>query len=68
MTDSSREFIGHMIAAVVGIEIRIVNIVGKWKLGQNKDQRDRLAAAHELQAHGNDVASAAMLATLEPSN
>lgn len=66
MTDSSREFIDQMIAAVVGIEIRITQIVGKWKLGQNKDERDRAAVARELQARGNDVASAAMLATLEP--
>lgn len=66
MTDSAPEFIDRMIAAVVGIEIRITEMVGKWKLSQNKEARDRLSAAEALRARGEAEASAAMLASLDP--
>lgn len=64
MTDSSKEYIDGMVAAVVGIEIPVVKIVGKWKLSQNKEERDRLSAARELAASGDALTSAAMLATV----
>ena len=41
MTDSAPEFIDGMLAAIVGIEIGIDRIVGKWKLSQNRDEPDR---------------------------
>lgn len=67
MTDSSKDYIDQMIAAVVGIEIRVTKISGKWKLSQNKGESDRSSAAHELQTRGNQLASGAMFATLEGS-
>ena len=65
MSDSSKDYIDQMIAAVVGIEIRIEKIVGKWKLSQNKEERDRSTAATELEKRGDSLTSAAMLATLQ---
>lgn len=64
MTDSSKEYIDQMIAAVVGIEIKVDRIVGKWKLSQNKEERDRSSAATELQKRGDTLTSSAMLATI----
>ena len=61
MTDSSREFVDAMLAAIVGIEIAIDRIVGKSKLGQNREARDRVAAADALARRGHAVLSAAML-------
>ena len=61
MTDSSKEYIDQMLAAIVGIEIEISRIVGKWKLGQNREERDRINAAEELRKRGERVMSAAML-------
>jgi transcriptional regulator len=55
-----------MIAAVVGIEIRIERIVGRWKLSQNTDERDRATAAGELAKKGDKVTSPAMLEKLAP--
>jgi transcriptional regulator len=49
-----------VLKALVGIEIEIVRIVGKWKLSQNKEARDRLNAAEELRRRDEEVISTAM--------
>jgi transcriptional regulator len=61
MTDSSKEYIEEMLRAIVGIEIEITRMVGKWKLGQNREARDRINAAEELRKRGETGMSAAML-------
>ena len=61
MTDSSREYIDEMISKIVGIEIEITRMVGKWKLSQNKEERDRLNAAEELRKRGEQVIWGAMV-------
>jgi len=61
MSSSSKEFIDLMLTKIVGIEIEIVKMVGKSKLGQNKEDRDRLSAAEELRQHGREEISDAML-------
>jgi transcriptional regulator len=64
MTDSAPEFIDQMLAMIVGIEIEVARMVGKWKLSQNKEERDRRNAAKELGERGEREISAAMLATI----
>ena len=64
MTDSPSEFIEEMLAAIVGIEIDIKRLVGKWKLSQNREERDRIGAAQELSGRGRSAMSEAILATL----
>jgi transcriptional regulator len=64
MADSSKEYIDRMLSAIVGIEIEITQLVGKWKLSQNREERDRINAAEELRKRGEHVTSAAMLAAL----
>jgi transcriptional regulator len=61
MTDASKEYIDHMLAAIVGIEIEITKMIGKWKLSQNRDERDRVNAAEELRKRGDQSTSTAML-------
>jgi transcriptional regulator len=63
MTDSSPDFIAEMIAKIVGIEIEITRMAGKWKLSQNKEERDRVNAAEELRKRGEQEISGAMLET-----
>lgn len=60
MSDSSPEFIERMVNAIVGIEVRIDRIVGKWKLGQNRTDRDRESAADALGARGEHATADAM--------
>ena len=64
MTDSSPEYIDQMLSAIVGIEIEVTKMVGKWKLSQNKEERDRINAAEELRKRGEQVISEAMLHTV----
>jgi transcriptional regulator len=60
MADSPQEFIDRMVAAIVGIEVRIDRIIGKWKLGQNRADGDRLAAADVLEVRGDTETAEAM--------
>jgi transcriptional regulator len=64
MTESSPEYIDQMLSSIVGLEIEIKSMVGKWKLSQNKEERDRINAAEELRKRGKEAMSAAMLSTL----
>jgi transcriptional regulator len=53
MGDAPQDYIDTMLKAIVGIEIEITRLVGKFKLSQNREERDRLGAAHALIAQGN---------------
>ena len=64
MTDSSPGYIDQMLSAIVGIEIEVTRMVGKWKLSQNKEERDRINAAEELRKRGEQIVSTAMLDTV----
>jgi transcriptional regulator len=66
MTDSSKDYIDHLLTLIVGIEIDVVKMVGKSKLSQNKEERDRRGAAEELGKRGEVALSAAMLEGLGP--
>jgi transcriptional regulator len=68
MTDSSPDYIAQMLTAIVGIEIEVTRMVGKWKLSQNKEERDRVNAAEELRKRGEQAISGAMLDTLGPKS
>ena len=68
MTDSSPEYIEQMIANIVGIEVEVASMVGKWKLSQNKEERDRVNAAEELRKRGEQEISAAMLGAVKPKS
>jgi len=53
MGDSAPEFIDEMLKAIVGIEIAVTSLVGKRKLSQNKEARDRLGAVEALAERGH---------------
>ncbi len=53
MTDSAQEFIDGMLRNIVGIEVSLTSLVGKSKLSQNKETRDRLGAAEVLGERGH---------------
>ncbi|OZI71766.1 FMN-binding negative transcriptional regulator [Bordetella genomosp. 12] len=52
MTDSAPDFIDGMLRAVVGIEITLTSLEGKFKLSQNKAARDIEGAARQLIERG----------------
>jgi transcriptional regulator len=64
MGDAPADYITQMLGAIVGIEIEVTRLVGKWKLGQNKEVRDRRGAADALLANGGDAQEAVAEAML----
>jgi transcriptional regulator len=64
MGDAPADYISQMLGAIVGIEIEVTRLVGKWKLGQNKEARDRRGAAEGLLAGGSEVQEAVAEAML----
>jgi transcriptional regulator len=60
MGDSEPEFIDMLLRSIVGIEVEVTSIVGKVKLSQNKETRDREGAAQTLEARGNAGMAQAM--------
>jgi len=65
MSDSAPEYIDQMISSIVGLEIEVTKMVGKWKLSQNREERDRIGAAEELRKRGDSDMAGAMLKTVD---
>lgn len=64
MTDSDSGYIDGMLKSIVGIEVEISRMVGKFKLSQNKEMRDRQGMVEQLQARGQDALAEAAQQTL----
>ena len=60
MSDSSADYINEMISKIVGVEIEITRLVGKRKISQNKDARDRLGASQALAERNSHEMAEAM--------
>jgi transcriptional regulator len=54
MSDAPPEFIDGLLRSIVGLEIVVTSLVGKAKLGQNREDRDRLGAAAALEERGHE--------------
>ena len=50
-----------MLAKIVGVEIAVTKLVGKWKLSQNREERDRVNAAEELRKRNQAALAREML-------
>lgn len=53
MSDAPAEYIESMLKAIVGVEIGITRLVGKFKLSQNREMRDRLSLGEALKKQGD---------------
>lgn len=67
MGDAPTDYIDGLLKAIVGLEIEVSRLVGKYKLGQNREERDRLGAAAGLEGLGNVEAAKAMREAGTPS-
>jgi len=65
MGDAPADYIAQMLGAIVGLEIEVTRLVGKWKLGQNKEAADRRGAAEALLARESDEQKAVGQAMLD---
>jgi transcriptional regulator len=60
--DAPVDYVQQMLRAIVGIEINLTRLVGKWKISQNRSESDRLGVADGLaQLPGDEAAEMAAL-------
>ena len=60
MSDGDKDYIDQQIASIVGVEIDVTSIVGKSKLSQNREPRDRDGAIAALRRKGESSTADAM--------
>ena len=66
VSDAPSEYIEKQLGGIVGVELRITRLVGKWKLGQNRPEPDRVGMAAGLRGE-NDGAAHALAGLMEQS-
>jgi transcriptional regulator len=66
VTDAPEDFVQQMLRAIVGFEIPLTQLVGKWKVSQNRGEADRAGVAAAL-SHDPADGAAAMAAVLRRS-
>lgn len=64
VSDAPRAFVEQLLGAIVGIEIPISRIIGKWKVSQNRSAADQRGVVAALEARG-DTESHAMAALVK---
>lgn len=67
VSDAPADYIEKMLRAIVGIEIAVTRLEGKWKASQNRSRPDRLGVQAGLLADGSDEARA-MALLVRPSD
>jgi transcriptional regulator len=66
MSDAPADFIDQLLTHIVGIELAVTRLEGKWKVSQNRPAADREGVIEGLRAQGGDEAAA--VATLVREN
>jgi len=64
VTDAPADFVEQMLGAIVGIEIPLTRLVGKWKVSQNRPAADREGVVKALREM-NDGEARAMSALVK---
>jgi transcriptional regulator len=64
-TDAPEDYLASMMKGIVGFNMEIERLEGKWKLGQNRSAEDRAGVFRGLA--GEDSAGAAELAAVTPT-
>jgi transcriptional regulator len=67
VSDAPAEYIDGMLRAIVGFEIVVAEVTGKFKGSQNRPAADRVAVAAALHAAGRSSADLAELVPPDPS-
>jgi transcriptional regulator len=58
VTDAPSDFIEKQLGAIVGLEISITRLIGKWKVSQNRPPPDRDGVVQGLSQEGRHSAAA----------
>lgn len=66
MGDAPRDYLAQRLAAVVGIEVEVERLEGKFKLSQNRDTADRAGVVTGLATQNNAALAEAVAASKKP--
>ena len=66
ITDAPADYIDRMLEAIVGVEITITRLIGKWKVSQNRTAADRAGVVSGLQDERGDIAMAGLVRERDP--
>jgi transcriptional regulator len=58
VTDAPADYIDAQVGAIVGLEMTVSRLVGKWKASQNRAAPDRAGAVEGLVREGGEAAAA----------
>src|SRR5262249_61062668 len=58
VTDAPESFVQHMLRGIIGIEIPVRRLEGKWKLSQNRSTDDYAGTIEGLHSRGEGAAAA----------
>nr|WP_316651266.1 FMN-binding negative transcriptional regulator [uncultured Gellertiella sp.] len=53
VSDAPHDFIAMQMRAIIGVEVEITEITGKWKVSQNRPEADRQGVVAGYEAAGN---------------
>jgi transcriptional regulator len=55
VTDAPADYIDKQLGAIIGLEIPIIRLVGKWKMSQNRPAQDRDGVVKGLRQEGGQA-------------
>ena len=58
VTDAPADYIDKQLGAIIGLELPITRLVGKWKMSQNRPVADRQGVVDGLRREGGDSGEA----------
>jgi transcriptional regulator len=64
VSDAPEDFVSNLLDAIIGVELTIGRLEGKWKLGQNRSERDRQGMIDGLLGE-EDEASLALASSMK---
>ncbi len=67
VSDAPDDYVEQMLRAIVGIEITLTSLVGKWKVSQNRGTADRLGVAAGLSGGADENAQSMAALVRGPS-
>jgi transcriptional regulator len=66
VADAPEEYVEAMLGAIVGVEIPIERLVGKWKVSQNRPAADRAGVVAGLERRGDGASAGLVAERMEP--
>jgi len=68
VSDAPADYVQTMLRAIVGIELELTALSGKWKVTQNRSAPDRAGVVTGLEAVGGDAATALAAQVARPGS